>query len=339
MDSKVFMQSRNLMFKATYLYHVQRYSQRAIAHELKISVSTVSRLLSKAQSAGVVELRLDPLVEETVLLERELSRCLGIREVIVAPSKSTSPLNSRLAVALEGARYLQNAITDGSVLGMGFGGTIKNLVHYLNPCKKVNTNFVMLHGKLPTPVYQQDMEEAIACISNAFGGKRYMLDCDVYIPNEGAYQHVMSRFNTRQVMALYDRVTISVSGIGALNPVTDSFLVDPACTECPEITAFIEKRCACGDIFLNFFDENGAECYRNDNIHMMSISFAQYRKIATKILVVPGVKKIEALLAALRGGLADVLIIDIPLAAELLRRFHEGALTPISQRVKDKHQS
>lgn len=323
MDPKVFVQSQNLLFKATDLYYNRHYSQQRRASELKISVSTVSRLLNKAQKNGIIEIHIEPMVTEVIQLEKELNQALGISEVIIAPSDSQSFLDSRLAVALEGARYLQNVLEDDSVLGIGFGGTINHLIHFLNPCKKTNTSFVMMHGYLTSGHYQEDIKDALSSISNVFSGRGYLLDCDAYLTNAGAYEHVMRKKSIKEMFELYDKLTISISGLGALGSIVDSGLADPDNLECPEITDYIKNGDAVGDIFLNFYDQNGRECERNDNIHIMSISFSAYRKIPLKIIVVSGEKKTDSVLAALRGNLVDVLVVDLPLARRILERIRQ----------------
>lgn len=73
-----------------------------------------------------------------------------------------------------------------------------------------------------------------------------------------------------------------------------------------------------GDIMLRFFDENGNECDTDLRDRTLSIELDAYKKIPTKILAVSGVHKAAALKAALVGKMADVLIIDEKLAAELI---------------------
>lgn len=320
MDPKVFTQSKNLMYKAVYLYHKAGYAQKMIADELNVSTSTVSRLLAKASESGIVTVQVDPQVEQIVALEKELGRMLPIREVIIAPSNSLSPLDSRLAVALEGARYVQNTIKDGDIIGMCNGGTIRYLIQFLNPCRKVHTTFVMLHGTLPTYDYSVQMEENLAAISNVFGGKRFLLDFDAYVPKGAPFEYAMNRENIKKIMSLYEKVNISVSGIGALHPDLDSALADLTTVPEPGIQEFLKRNEACGDILLRFFDANGQECQDVNGLEIMSCKFETYRRIPTKIIVAAGKKKAGAVLAGIRGGLMDVLVTDMPLANELVRR-------------------
>lgn len=324
-DPKVFTQSKNLMYKAIDLYYVKGHAQKVIAEELNVSVSTVSRLLKRAEECGAVTIHLAPEIEQTVALEAELNRLLPIREVIVAPSDSTSPLDSRLSVALEGARHLQNTIKDGDIIGMCNGGTVRYLIQYLNPCRKVHTTFVMLHGALNSPGYQEQMQENMAAISNVFGGKKYLPGFDAYIPDGSAFEYVKAHPNTKLLQQLYEKVNVSVSGVGALYPECDSALSNPLTTGDSAVSEFLQTQKPCGDILLRFFDENGQECKVGLGVRVMAIEFDVYRKIPTKIVVAAGEKKARACIAGVRGGLIDVLIIDRPLAKKILALYKETA--------------
>lgn len=311
------------MYKAVDLYYTKGHAQKVIAEELNISVSTVSRLLKRAEECGAVTIHLAPEIEQTVALEAELNRVLPIREVIVAPSDSTSPLDSRLSVALEGARHLQNTIKDGDVIGMCNGGTVRYLIQYLNPCRKVHTTFVMLHGALNSPNYQEQMQENMAAISNVFGGKKYLPNFDAYIPDGSAYEYAKSHPNTKLLQQLYEKVDVSVSGVGALYPECDSALSNPLMAGDPAVSEFLRTQKPCGDILLRFFDADGRECTVGHGVRVMTIEFDVYRRIPTKIVVAAGEKKARACIAAVRGGLVDVLIIDRPLAKKILALYSE----------------
>ena len=58
-DSNIYMQSTNLILKASDLYYNQGMRQQEISEQLEISVSTVSRLLKKAKEQEIVRFTID----------------------------------------------------------------------------------------------------------------------------------------------------------------------------------------------------------------------------------------------------------------------------------------
>lgn len=93
----------------------------------------------------------------------------------------------------------------------------------------------------------------------------------------------------------------------------------------PAVTKFSQTQHPCGDILLRFFDENGQECKVGHGIRVMSIDFENYRKIPSKIVVAVGERKARAAIAAVRGGLVDVLIVGRPLAQKVLALCREAS--------------
>jgi len=75
---------------------------------------------------------------------------------------------------------------------------------------------------------------------------------------------------------------------------------------------------AYGDLALRFFDADGAECKTSLAERTVAISLDQYRRIPRKVVAASGVQKAETVRALLRGGLADLLIIDHALAEAVL---------------------
>lgn len=73
-----------------------------------------------------------------------------------------------------------------------------------------------------------------------------------------------------------------------------------------------------GDIILRFFDSQGKELDSDIRERTLAIDIQTYKKIPRKILVVSGVQKAKSLVAALKGGLVDVLIVDSNLAQAIL---------------------
>ena len=72
MPVDMYNQSVFLVLKAAYLYYIDNKSQNEIADQLKVSVTTVSRLLKKAKEEKIVEFVIrDPYVE-CIRLEKDL---------------------------------------------------------------------------------------------------------------------------------------------------------------------------------------------------------------------------------------------------------------------------
>ena len=319
MYKEVYFPSNWMICKAAYLFFYEGKSQKEIGSELGVSNVTVSRLIQKAKEQKIVKF----VIQEPYLLNletaKEIEARYHLRECIVAaiPQDNLSENSAKEAVALEGARYLQRIITERDILGIAWGKTMYYLIKYLNPCQRTNAVFVTLHGSIATVDFDLDVLTLTTKAAMSLGGQRYCLFSNGLLDSTENVKMLKKEKNTADIFELYSKITISLSGIGALYPKATTPLVTSNYMSQQDYEKLVNTN-VYGDIMLRFFDENGNECDTDLRDRTLSIELDAYKKIPTKILAVSGVHKAAALKAALVGKMADVLIIDEKLAAELI---------------------
>jgi len=88
----------------------------------------------------------------------------------------------------------------------------------------------------------------------------------------------------------------------------------------PDESKFFVSNGAVGVIAGRFFDAQGRWIRGDLDERLMGITLDEVRQIPTRIAVAGGVDKIDALVGALKGKLANVLITDAQAARGLLER-------------------
>lgn len=326
MESEVYNQSTFLTLKAAYLYYLKGKNQNEIANILNISVPTVSRLIKKAVKEKIIEFVITDPYLACIELEENLKKAFGLKDVVIAPvpdiTGEDNPApdttdNMRKIVALEGARYIQRIINEDDILGISWGKTMYHLIHYLNPCQKVNATFVTMHGSVSSIEHEQDVRTLVSRMAMAFGGRNYSLLMEGLMSNANLVKSIRSEKNVRKLFEIYDRLTISVCGIGSFYPQVTSALSKSEYLSGIEMEKLQENRVA-GDIILRFFDLDGQECETDLKERTLAIDFKTFKKINTKITVAAGEVKTHTMLAALKGKLIDVLITDYYLGKSIL---------------------
>lgn len=319
MKSEVYLPSRCIVLRAAKLYYLDRRSQKEIAAILGLSVSTVSRLLRQAEEEQVIQFAMPKPFSHCLELEQALKTRWHLEDVLVTPAdpRASDERTLKKAVALEGARYLQRTVTAKDVLGIAWGGTMYELIQYLNPCLKTGATFVTLHGSIPNAGSRFDVKTLVNRMAMAFGGRYRALAHAGLLPSSAELQELRSQSEVAQVFSLFDRVTISVTGIGAYYPEVTSPLDQTAYLTKQEQAELLEF-CPYCDFLLRFLDAWGRECRSGLAERTLAIELARYRKIPRKLLVASGTGKVYCIRAALRGGLADVLILDQAAAEQLL---------------------
>lgn len=318
-------QSTFLVLKAAYLYYIENRSQNEIAAELKVSITTVSRLLTKAKEDKIIEFVIrDPYIE-CIHLEEQLKERYHLKDVVIAPgitSQNTSDSlgaaeNEKKLVALEGARYLQRIIRDNDILGVTWGSTVFQMINYLNPSQKTNTKFVTLHGSIACCENELDVRTLVSRMAKAFSGEKYYLLTDALMSSRNATQIMKQERNNSRVFRMFKHINVSIAGIGSFYPNKESVLASPDFMSAEDLKALDDADVA-GDIALRFFNQDGHECKTDLADRMISIDLEQYKKIETKITMAAGIAKANTVHSALKGRLIDVLIVDYKLAAKLL---------------------
>lgn len=338
MESDVYNQSNFAILKAAYLYYIKNVPQSEIADRMNISVTTVSRLIKKAKEEKIIEFVIrDPYIE-CMYLEEKLINTFGLKEVIIAPNNFVSHVDDeeetvetiKKLVALEGARYLQRIITEEDVLGITWGSTMYYLIHYLNPCQRVDATFVTLHGSIAFVEHELDVRTLTSRMAMAFGGKQYYLLAEALMSNKELVESIKLEKNTRAVFDMFDQVTISVNGVGSIYPEKSSVLTGRDYLTEVELDNLLKEN-VYGDIALRFFNGEGRECGGDLKDRTLAIDYEKFKKIKTKITIASNEGKAHTILAALKGELIDVLIIDYALGCAIMNLVEQE-----NQDIKDR---
>lgn len=97
-------------------YYESHMDQKIIAQEEGISVSTVSRMLKKAEEMGYIKIT----VEYPVLSNEELSDSLkkryGLKKVFLVPKLSSTSIAVQEDVCRAAAKDLSSYLKDGSII-------------------------------------------------------------------------------------------------------------------------------------------------------------------------------------------------------------------------------
>ena len=320
MKSEVYAPSDWVVYKAAELFYVTGKSHRQIADELHVSESTVSRLFRRARDEHIVQFVIQEPYLGCLTLGTTLQKKYGLSDVVVVPAPADDGSGNhgemvKQMVAREGSRYLQRIIKPTDVLGIAWGGTMYYLINYLNPCQRSANTFVTLHGSLSCCDYELDVRNLVHRMSMALGSSHASI-----LPEglqESREKVAALKVEEAKTFSLFERVTISLSGIGSFYPEPTSPLSRLRYLK-PEEFELLRKQGVYCDLMLRFLNEKGEECDTEIKHRTLAIDLEMYKRIPCKIIVVSGSYKAHALKAALQGGMCDVLITDHELAQAVL---------------------
>ena len=305
-------ESRAVLHRVAKLHYDGGMSQVAIARHLGVSTATVSRLLTRARSEGIVRIEVRDLVEPDVLGER-LRDQLGLRQVQVIDAPAAA-LPSALATPL--ARVLTDAgLGPNSVVAIGWGRAIRAVLEGgLPPLPGVQV--VPATGGLQQHAPHFQINEFVRRAAGMFGGTPHFIHAP-YLPSAAARDSFLSDPAIATSVALWDRIDVAILGVG----------LPPALTPPEASVATASEQAiigAAGDVIRHYIDVTGRIIPWDGESRMIAVAPSQLRKARLSVGVACGPAKAAAILGAARSGLISALVTDVLTAEAMLERVRAG---------------
>jgi deoxyribonucleoside regulator len=310
--------TQQLMLKAARLYYEDNRTQEDVARTLKVSRPTVSRLMQQAREEGIVQIKIvDPSATHSQL-ELQLLSTFNLADVVVIDTEGDTHDLTRRRLGQAAARYLERTVTNGGVIGLGWGRTMHEVVQALEPKRKARVTVVPLIGGLGqiAPMFQ--VHELARTFAEKFGGTWQNFYVPALVGSDKMAADLLGSSDMRQVSALWDDLSVAVVGIGNVDFASEiqmlfvNYLNESSQTK-------LQASKAVGDICVRFFDVNGKVCQAVRGV--VGADLKQIRNAKRVIGVASGASKAEAILGALRGHYVNVLVTD-DLAAQRVLELH-----------------
>ncbi len=298
-----------LLTKVSKLYYEDSLTQDEIVERLHISRATISRLLAQARDVGIVKIMIIPPRGTYAALEAEIEQKYGLQEVIITEvptPDSPQVISHELGAAAAG--YLDRVITPHDVIGVSWGFTIRGMVAALEPRDFPDVRIVQMTGSIGKPESESYATELCQKMARAFSCKLALLPAPGVVRNKQTREVYLSDEHVATTISLLPRITIAFVGIGSLTSYSIAMRDENILTRDDMHAA--ERMGAVGDIALRFIDSGGQPVPSELNERIIGISTEDLLKIPRVVGVAGGESKINAIRAALRGKLVDVLITD-----------------------------
>ena len=297
---------------------MERLSQPVIARQLSLSQASVSRMLKQGVELGIVRISVSAPEGIFFELERDLEKKYGVREVVVADCGEDGGNLFFKALGKAAASWLDVHVGAHEVVGVSsWSETLYAAVEAMRgPISGKTSHIVQLLGGLgvsSSVSFAAQLTESMARVTGAQG---VFLMLPGICESEEGRNVLLDDVTCRDVFGLYERATMLLVGIGSLSP---SHHLRESRNEAN--SADIEELRslgAAGDICLRYFDAEGKMVDSNFDRRVIGISPEQIRKIGNTVVVDGGMKKLEAIRAALKGGWINALITDFEVASKLV---------------------
>jgi DNA-binding transcriptional regulator LsrR (DeoR family) len=304
--------------KVARMYYYQNMTSEAIAHELNVSRSTVSRLLTYAREQGLVNIQIVDPNEHPQQLEKKIVEQFKIKRAHVVPVPGIAGESEWLVRVVQyAANYLNSLFDSNMVMGIAWGTTISAVASHLQPKVTHDSQIIQLNGAGNTQSMGIEYaSEIMVRFAQNYQATANLFPVPTFFDYAATKAALWKERSIRRLLDLQNQADLLLYSIGAINAGVPSHVYSAGYLEKSDFQELKRLRLA-GDIATVFFREDGSF----DNIPINErTSGPDLRLFQRKhgICVVSGLGKVRGLTAALKGGLISELIIDEPTARNLV---------------------
>lgn len=303
---------------AARMYYFQDMTMAAIGREMRVSRSTVSRLITHARSSGLVEIKINSMSGHSSALEKVFADRYNVRAHIVPVGEAVGDLDRLDRVAMFAGRLLTSMFESDMVMGVAWGTTVSAVSRYLAPKRTHNSHVVQLNGAANTRTtgisYASDIIRAVAA---AYDALPQGFPVPAFFDDPDTRLMLWKERSIRRVLDLQDRMDLAVFSIGVMGGAVPSHVYSAGYLEDGDSDALLADGVV-GDIATVFLRSDGSYDGIALNERSSGPSLARLKQVPTRLCVVAGESKRSAVLGALAGGLVTDLVIDDVSAASLV---------------------
>lgn len=305
-----------LLAEVASLYYNTELTQSEIANELRISRSSVSRLLAEAREQGVVQITIKWPDGGTDDLENRLKRIFNIDKIHIMRTGARGYSQTIEALGGVAARELEDHLEENMIIGLAWNTGVYQVVRAFRAARRLGGTVVQLTGTAGASNPLLDGPDLARWLAQILGGQYLYLPAPLIVDSQSTRDALLVDRTIAERLELARRANVALVGIGTVFPPLCSLLQVGHLTQ--QELAEISDMGAVGDILTTFYDIDGNILPLPLHQRTIGLRLELLREIECVIGVAAGREKAPAIVGALRGGYLSCLVIDDQAAQAVL---------------------
>lgn len=303
--------------KIAYYYYKEKLSQAEIASIMNTSRQRINRILQKCEELGIVKIEIsDP--DHDVQFETRLAGKYKLREVRIVRPIDDSTLIEDIGNA--GAKYLEELMKRGSIIGFSRGRTAAALVNRFLSFSEENWTVTQLMGNSINADNRNSANIETDSIVHRFAEKTgatiNRLNAPIIVRDKKLKEYLQQEPSFVRAYHVIKNCDIAVVGIGTVQIHSDYMREFISELTDEEVHMFAHD--AVGEVCTHFYDAEGNEIGKNLRDRIIAIEEKDLKSIPLRIGVAGGKGKTAAIRGAIYGGYINALVTDTSTAEALL---------------------
>ncbi|WP_203135380.1 sugar-binding transcriptional regulator [Microbacterium sp. JZ31] len=303
---------------AAQMYYMQDMTMEAIAAELAVSRSSVSRLLALARERGIVDIRISSPLSGGTELEMRIRERFRVTAQVVPIPESVSEVDRLERVAMTAARLLATYVDSNMLIGVAWGSTIGAVSRHLTPKELHNVTIVQLNGagNMQTTGIEY-ASEILQRFGQAYGARVQQFPVPAFFDDPVTREAMWRERSTRRVLEMQARMDLAVFGVGSPTADVPSRVYAGGYLDRGDFRSLAEDG-AVGDVATVFFRGDGTWRDIRLNARTTGPALDRMRRVPRRLCIAAGEHKAPALHGAIVSGLVTDVVVDETLARGLL---------------------
>ena len=313
---------RRLLAKVARLYYHSGLRQVEIAERMRISQTRVSRLLQQAETEGIVQTVVLPLVGLNVEVEEQIEERYPVTEVHVVDTVSDDEAELSAELGAAAAAIFTTMPVDVPVVGVtSWSRTLRHMIDGLRPLRTGTTTVVEMLGDLGPPQFQHEAARSTQRLASLTGAEPVFLTTPGVVSSAQVRAALVEHDTyARQALALLESLDLALVGVGPCEVVAPLLAGSNFFSE-EQLQQGVAAG-AVGQICLRFLDAQGMPVASFLDDVVTGVTLDQLRAAKRRWAVAGGASKHAVIRAALLGGWVDTLVTDDATARFLLAPPH-----------------
>lgn len=305
---------RRLIVNIAEMYYKNELTQNQIANQLNISRMKVSRLLKKAIESGIVTINIDysGLYSD---IERDLINKYKLNDIIIVDADSSDYVTK---IAEAAGNYLNQYLTEGDIVTVGWGKTLKAMVNFCEGEFSDQTIFTPIIGGHNPDYFALHSNFISSELATKYLCRSLSLLAPAFASSIDKRNLYVSEEYIQDVLNISKQATKAIFSVGSPQH-DESTLIKSGYFNKEELKTIRDENAVCDIASLVFLNEDAEIILGDYTNRSIGLSVEELQNIPNKICVAGGNYKYLSIKAALDANLINTLITDITTADFLLK--------------------
>ncbi|GCF92968.1 DNA-binding transcriptional regulator [Enterococcus florum] len=309
-------EKKKLLAKIAYMYYEQQMTQAQIAKELNIYRTTVSRMLSQAKEAGIVEVTIHHFDPALFSLEKQLETRYGLKHVEIVSSRSQATEEEKEeTLARSAASWLRRQLTDDMVIGVSWGESAGMTVNQLESKLLNHVTIVPIVGGPSHINSRYHVNTLVYELGKKTNGHSLFVNATVIQETPQLAKGIVRSKYFHDLKEYWQKLDLAIVGVGGPLSYKKSQWRDLLNEQDLEE---LKLREAAGDCCCRFYDRFGKLLKGELEKRTIGLSLEELAQVPQAVGIARGEIKARSILPLLKKNYLNTLITDQETAVKIL---------------------